>query len=182
MTVEYSEDNALRLKSIGDPTHSSRMCYLDTNGDGTGLKDMNAPADIYFIAPEIGEVITIEEIRIVIGDNKGSFLSGLFGSIAQLVNGCLLRVDKVRGNEASEALDLLDGEPLVNNDMLHSLCDVEFVGDFGGGVMTCKYIHHPVALHGNDGERLVFEVQDNLAGLDYVRVSVKVTDYQNNLS
>lgn len=182
MTIEYSEDSALRVKHIGDPTHSSRMCFLDTNGDGSGTKDMNGVADTYFIAPEPGEVITIEEIRIVIGDNKGTFLSGLFGSIAALATGCLLRVDQVRGGEASEALDLLDGEPIINNDMLHSLCDVEFVGDFGGGVMTCKYIHHPIALHGNDGEQLVWEVQDNLAGLDYMRVSVKVTNYQNNLS
>jgi hypothetical protein len=182
MTIEYSEETAMRLNLIGDREHSSLSRFLDTNGDGSGTKDMNAAAATYYIAAVAGEAIVIDEIVLTIAD-VGLFTSGLFGALAALANGCLLNIVRVRGGSTVVVRDLLDGIPLKTNADLFAIGDISLINDAAGSVCAIKFKHKPIRLESDTEteERLVFTVRDDLSGLTLARVLVKATDYVNTL-
>lgn len=182
MTIEYSEDNAQRADIIGDPENSSDYRFLDTAGDGSGNKDMNTTAALYFIEAAEGEILVIDEIKITLSD-AALLQSGLFGGLGALTLGCLLQITESREGQIDLIKDLTDGEPLTINEDLYALGDVDLLNNAAGSILTVSVRHKPIRLQGTSKqkERLSFQVQDNLAGLTYMRVAVRLTDYSNNL-
>lgn len=148
--------------------------YLDTVGDGSGLKDIilnyadgQVGKEEFIIAPPEGETFLVTRLLVEIVD-AGSFDAASYGNGITLTNGITLQL--MRG--ASEEIDLLDGVPIKANADFGRLCyDVE-VSTWGQGN---EYLHARwsffkagtpgLYLHGGDSDKIVLTVNDDMSDL-----------------
>lgn len=179
--LEYSEENALRQKTIGSKPHSEFNRRLDTNRDGSGTTEMAGAAATYGIKPDAGEVYVIDEIRIAITDGATLDADG-FGGVAALATGCLLQVREKPG-DSDEAVvqDLTLGVPIKSHTELAAMGHTEFTDVTGGCIVQCSVgLGAPIRIDGDRGESLVFQTQDNLAALSGVGVTAIGRTYSNS--
>jgi hypothetical protein len=183
MTLAYSEENALQHELLGTDDQSDHRRFLDDVGDGSGTKEMNVAADIFYLAPDTGEIYVIDEIRIAGADasvlNPGGFLG-----TAALTNGILIRKERVEGSTPAIVVeDLLNGLPIKTNAGLMDLGD----GQIEDGAASCfisvgmklRENGHVLKLDGNRGERLAVQTLDSMAAYIHLRVSVYMRQYVN---
>ena len=169
---ELSIETAEELRSIGNIPLSILLRYLDSNGDGTGIKDMATTADTYFIKPPSGETFLIETINFTIQDN-GLFPLDEYGSMgAALATGLLFRVQRqpVAASPEVEELDLLDNVPITKNEDLSLLGVVTVTVNGVLGLLSLfidmkKLFGGPLRLNGKRGDTLELVVQDDLSSL-----------------
>lgn len=183
MTRQYSEESAAMHMSIGDPNHEEFARHLDTVGDGSGTKNMAAVAATYRLTPPSGTIFVVDEIRIVGWDNAVPAGGGFIG-IAALVTGCKLEIrEKPHGATETVVEDLTGGVPIQNNGHLCLLGTTTFMIESVGiqCIVQCSIKNKsPYRINGSRGESLVFQTQDNLAGLVGLYVSALGREYVND--
>ncbi len=144
--------------------------YLDTNGDGTGVKDSavnhSGAAEYYYVAPPAGYCYVLHRILGFLGDasNPSADEYGNLGSA--LTNGIIPEL-KSKGT----VTDCSDGLPVKTNANWSRQCyDVE-LDRFGAGNDFLKFrwtfskSGKPFYLYGDDGDYFGMRVNDNLSGL-----------------
>lgn len=144
--------------------------YLDTNGDGTGTKNANGDysitAEEFYTQPPPGEVFYLTRLIVSIEDS-GALNAGGYGGGAALSNGITITKEE----NGTPVIDLVDGIPIDHNGAWGRYAfDTEPV-DFGTGN---KFFHVRwtfertgtlIVLSGNELERLVVGLSDDLSGL-----------------
>ena len=169
MTRPFSEESALAHKLIGDPNHAELARYLDEVGDGSGNKAMNKVATTFRLAPPLGTIFIVDEIRIVAWNNAITNGDG-FAGIPALATGCLLEIREKPGASPETVVeDLTDGLPIKNNGQLAGLGDLRIFNDNSATACMVQCAikpYGPYRIEGAQGESLVFESQDTLAGLN----------------
>lgn len=168
-----SVETVNRLKHVGDLPQSVLLRYLDSNGDGSGTKDMGTTADDYYIEPGTNEIFLIERINISIYGPGSTGVPELdnYGVITALTTGCLMEIRRTEGASPSVVvLDLLDGEEIKTNGDLFRLGEVHIeLGSSRSGLVfrleTRKMFGGPLRVSGNKGDTFHYQVQDNLTGL-----------------
>lgn len=183
MTLAYSEENAIQQALVGDDRQGRHRRYLDLVGDGTGSKEMNVGTNIFRLTPPTAETFVIDELCISAAD-AGVLNPVGFVSIAALSTGILLEVREAAGSSPENTnLDLLDGLPIKNTIGLMELGDAIVIDQAAACAISVKmklYVNgRPLRVSGNRGESLVCQIQDNLSGLDFLRMSVKLRQYTN---
>lgn len=179
MPDTYGMEAASKAILLGDSSHSILTRYLDTVGDGTGTKNMNAAAgDVYFIKPPKDRNYIIDEVSILITDNATPTPIIFGGMAGALANGILFRITSKPG--ASDPVvdkDLLDGLPIKKNE------DLSFFGALDRWVdaatncmiaLKCNFREKgtPIVLFGHRGEALEFVTQDNMSTLTSLFVKI----------
>lgn len=156
--------------------------YLDTIGNGTGIKNATGNYSIvpqpFFIAPSAGQIFVITALLLQMSDN-GPFGQSIYGSLATpLTNGLL--VSYKRG--ATIVTDLLDGIPIKTNDNFYHQSYHTLMATFSAGVNTivCRLINaeengYSIVLNGNYSDRLEVYCQDDFSTL--VDQTFKVNGY-----
>lgn len=145
--------------------------FLDTNGDGTGVKNAignyAVTAEEFFIQPPAGVVYVITEFLIHLADAANFSVTG-FGSRTALTNGIIMQTK--RG--AMVVLDLNDGIiPLTNPQLLHLSHRAQIL-DFpgGGNSMTISFsvldFQVPLILDGAMDDALVVTLHDDFSTQD----------------
>ena len=179
MTRPYSMESAEAHKLLGDPNHAELARYLDTNGDGTGTKDMSAAAATYRLAPPSGTIYVVDEIRIV-GWDETVAAGVTFMGITALSNGCKLEIRSQPGTSDEIVIeDLTDGLPIKNNGHLANLGETILFNQGAESLVQCSIKGTPYRLEGNKGESLVFQSQDSLANVREMYVMAKGRIYTN---
>ena len=142
--------------------------YLDTNGDGTGDKEM---VGNYALSPEefsigcVGRIHVIHRIMVHYTD-IGNILSNTYGCGITLTNGIEI---ECRDNDDSVLIDLLDGIPITDNDgWLHICYDFHALATLGNtksfaARWTFAKSGSPLVLH--SGQKLVARLNDDFTGL-----------------
>ena len=145
--------------------------FLDTDGDGTGTKnaigDYSTPEDFY-IQPAAGQVYRINRILISIEDGSG-FKAGLYGGLAALSTGLSLKVEDASGT----LVDFMDGVPVKTNGQWARVCfDVDLKSWSASPTeellvvrLTFSKFGQAVRLDGDNAEKLVMTLSDNMTGL-----------------
>lgn len=146
--------------------------YLDTNGDGTGVRnaigDYSAAPTIFFYQPPVGTTVEFDKLIIHLSD-KGTFpIDGYGGLAAPLLNGVVIRFKRL----GQVILELTDGEPIktngnmarINTDyrihayaVTYNASTVSFNNTSFGGELQ---------MHGDLQDRLEVVLNDNFTGLD----------------
>lgn len=136
---------------------------LDATGDGTGAVDISVNGSVtpelrQIIVPD-GSIARITELILVISDATG-FDTNKFGGIAAITNGLKL--------ESTISASLVQ---LWNAKVLETL--LAYAGDFQYyalvatfvGIFKFKFEPHPLRLVGENNDKLVLTIRDNLTGL-----------------
>ena len=147
--------------------------YLDTVGDGSGVKngavDHSGAAVEYKIAPPSGHVYQIARLIVSIEDNA-AFDSGGYGGItptAALTNG----ISVLKKDDDETMVDLTDGIPVKTNAGWATLCHDFIEHGFGSGnvIGTARWTFaqsgEPVTLDGRLHEYLCVVLNDDLSDL-----------------
>lgn len=176
MPESYGIESAQKTILIGDSSHSFLGRLLDTNGDGTGIKNMGAVANTYYIKPPTSRNYIIDEIVVILVDN-GALAPGLFGAGAALATGCLLRVTEKPGASVKTIKrDILDGLTIKNNTHIAIIGNSDRWSDIANSsiIARCNFRDKgtPIAIHGDKGEALEFVTQDDLSGISELYVQV----------
>ena len=136
--------------------------YLDSDGDGTGTKDMSTTADEYFITDADQRMFITRSLWHI--TDVGAPTAALFGAATALTNGCLLLL---RDEDGATVLDLTDEVPIKANGDLARVCfNVEYSG-FGAGAqsITGRWTFEKAGgpLEIPEGWSLVCKTQDTIA-------------------
>jgi hypothetical protein len=172
--IPYGEEQIQKARSMGSPEHEILTRLLDTVGNGSGVKNMAAAADEYFLTPPAGSIYVVERVFINILDASAVDIDG-WGGIAALVTGCKfeIRRQEAAASPAIVARDLTGGETLKDHIQLGRYARLDIQSDAGGCTVQAEYAVPTLRLDGDRGESLVFETQDSLVAL--VRQEVCVT-------
>lgn len=176
MPETFGLESAHKSVLIGDSSHSLISRFLDSNGDGTGTKDMGCPADIYSIKPPATRNYIIDEIIVILVDN-GPISPLQFGAGAFLATGCLFRItEKAGASPAVIKRDLLDGLTIKNNTDLAIIGECDRWSDVAESsiVARCNLREKgtPITLYGDKGNALEFVTQDDLSAIEALYVQV----------
>lgn len=171
------------LDALLDPRRvvGSVYRYLDTNGDGSGVKsaaaDYSASPTRFFIQPAADEVFFLERMLVYLED-VGSIDGGGWGNGPALTNGLLCDVrDPVNG----VTTDYFDASPLKTNASWAQLCyDVRATtfgqgNEFLGARWTFKNSGRPIVLRGTEQESFGITFNDNVS--DIVQNTFMVQGY-----
>lgn len=166
------------IKFAGDNGIYFLRRRMDNVGDGSGIKNMAAAADEYFLVPGATDDLIINTIRIVMQD-VGDFPWNEFAATGgALATGCSFKVKTLDNDVLNDLIDFMDGDTITLNSQFLSLGNTTLVEDPAGiSVLTCDIdfnvlLGYPLRLHGNRGQLLSFEVADNLAGLTSLEIWV----------
>lgn len=176
MPETYGIESAHKSVLIGDSSHSLISRFLDTVGDGTGVKDIGAAADTYFIKPPSSRNYIIDEIVVILVDN-GPLTPTTFGAAAALATGCLFRItEKPGASAATVKRDLLDGLVIKNNTDLAIIGECDRWSDIlGSSIITRCNLRTkgtPITLYGDRGDALEFVTQDDLSAITALYVQI----------
>jgi hypothetical protein len=141
--------------------------FLDTNGNGTGTKEVlgnyAVTATNFYIQPPAGSIYILTQFYIQLSD-AGAFGQSVYGSLATaLTNGLLIRA--YRGTVV--ALDLTDGIPVKYNDQFYHLSSDTQVISWSGGLNTLtssfdyRTFNTPLVLDGNYNDKLQVTLNDD---------------------
>lgn len=144
--------------------------YLDTNGDGSGTENMvgnHAATDIY-IEPAAEQVFYVARLIISIEDAAG-FKAGLYGSLATLPNGILIREE----DDAGVVTDFTDGVAIKTNGQWGQICyDTQLLSWSASPTEELLVVRYTfdrsgrgVYLDAAEGGKLVVKLNDNFTGL-----------------
>jgi hypothetical protein len=153
--------------------------YLDTVGDGSGVKDHAADygdddAAPVFIKPPESEVYVLSRVLISIVA-AGQVAAAKFGDMSALINGIAIKME--RG--AVALLDLTDGLPIKTNSDWGRLCfDVSTQGTGPGDTYilarwTFLKAGKPLYLDGGRDDRLAFYLDDDFSDLTEMTFQVQ---------
>lgn len=137
--------------------------YLDSNGNGTGTKDMSTTADIYYLQAAANEIVVIERMIVSYQDAGGGTVAEYGNLNAALSTGIEVKVVDDNGT----IVDLTNGVPIVSNGTWARTCYDAQRLDWGAGEdlfvvrWTFAKAGRPVFL--NPGDRLEFQVNDDLS-------------------
>lgn len=153
--------------------------FLDTDGDGGGTKDMaadysddpGAGIEEFLIQPPAGTIFAVHRL-IISAQDADNFKAGGYGGAAgnALANGMEL---KVLTGVDTVAIDLTDGDPVKTNAAWGKFCyDVDLKA-FGSGsteeLLVARWTFtrsgRPIILNGDNSDRLVMTVNDDLSAL-----------------
>lgn len=146
------------------------MRYADTNGDGSGSKQVTGNYSLaeeeFFIAPPAGQIFQIHRLMVLIQD-AGAFRADQYGGLGTAL-GTGIAVQK-RSGAATVLADYTDGIPIKTNGAWSRLSyDVAFF-TFGAGdnYLACRWTFakagQPVQL--SPGQRLSIVLNDSFVGL-----------------
>ena len=147
--------------------------YLDTVGDGSGTKDAvgnYSDAGLgqtdFILQPPVGSVFMLTRLLWSLADS-GAMNSGGFGSGSALTNG--IEIFKIQ--DATTVLDVTDGLPIKTNGDWVRLCYDLDLHDFGPGnnYLSARFTFLKsgaiISLSGNNLEKLVVRLHDDMSGL-----------------
>lgn len=179
MTRPFSAESAMAHKLIGDPNHAELFQYFDTNGDGSGTKDMAAAVNTYRVTPPAGMMYMVDEIRIVGWDEQVA--AGVtFMGITALTNGCKLEIRSQPGASDEVVIeDLTGGVTIKSNGHLATLGETILFNQGAESLVQCSIKGIPYRLDGNNGESLVFQTQDSLANVTEMYIAAIGRKYTN---
>ena len=147
--------------------------YLDTNGDGTGVKnavgDYATTPTVFYYQPPVGITAEVTKLMIHVSD-KGAFDVDGYGAIApgQIVNGLKITVYRL----GVKVLELTDGEPIVDNaDLMHLNTDyklINFTSNYGSSIVSldAQAFQNSLLMHGDLEDQLRVELSDDYTGLE----------------
>ncbi len=162
--------------------------FLDQNGDGTGNSNMGAAdytGERFFIAPAAGQIFVINRIIISLEDETG-FKAETFGKESALTNGLLLKSEF-----ASQVVrtDFLNGDTIKTNGQFGLMCfDVDvhnWANTPTDEILLARLsfnrfsVNGGLTLTGDDSEKLVVTVQDDLTAI--LRLKVMAQGYLETL-
>ncbi len=143
---------------------------LDTVGNGTGTTDMavdgsGTPA-VYRIKPAVGQIFQISRLIFYIED-ASSIDTGGWGGVGggnPLTNGCLLQ--KKQGGSTNTGILLNSNGHLAS--IMYDVNHEKFGSgnEFLVGRLTFTKFGGEIRLIGDNGDELLFTIQDDLTGLD----------------
>lgn len=156
------------------------MRYLDTVGNGTGVKNANgnyaSAEEEFLIAPPSGKTYRLLRLHWHIADGTINN-TNQYGGIASLTNGCNLVVRESVGS--TTLFNLTDNVPVQQNTHLARIAQIQmretgFTGgeDYLKSVIPLDATGTSVRLDGTAGEYLAVTVNDDLTGLTQHRFFV----------
>lgn len=155
-----------RIHGVGDEVTNSIIDMAAQIGT------LAAP-QIYWAAPEPGEVWHIQNITLAMGHtNLGDF--GLFGDLAKLINGCILRA-KVSGNYGTLTNWKTNGDINVDTGSVDFHLRSGGQGTYGtaaNGAFKTR-TGAVLRLDGDQGDRFEVYVQDDLTGLAFWNMKIQ---------
>jgi len=143
--------------------------HLDTNGDGTGIKnaigDYSGAEEIFYVQPAAGEILRIERLLVLIRAPKATFYTDSYGSLGELANGVSLRVQSDTGT----LVELTNGLPVkTNGNWGHYCFDTDIYPSSQGNNDTYLRVRwtfakagYPLRLVGDNNERLEVVMNDD---------------------
>ncbi len=187
LAIDVTEANPLpvSLKSNGT-VNTAFFRYLDTVGDGSGVKNTNldhsSVQGIYRIAPPAASVFRVTRMIISLEDATG-FSTAEYGNLGiALANGIGVRIH----DGTSTVLDLMDGIPVKTNGAWGRLCYDVNLSTFGTGneMLLVRWTFDksgmPLRLDGDQTQELQVTIDDNLTGL--ISQYFQVQGYAENTS
>lgn len=141
--------------------------FLDTNGNGTGTKNMATTADIYYLEAQAGEILIVERLIVTYQDAGGGTVSEYGNLNAALTTGIEVKVTDDNGTTVLR--DLTDGVPVTQNGHWARFCYDHQVINYGAGEdlwatrWTFANAGRPITLYA--GQRLEMQVNDDLTNL-----------------
>jgi len=163
---------------VGDNGQYFFRRRMDSVGDGSGVKNMAAAADEYFIIPAGDDDLIINSIRLIMQDVGNFPWDDFAASGGVLANGCLFKIKTLDNDVYHDLMDFMDGSAIIDNSDFLSLGNVMVVEDAAGiSVLTCDIdfralLGYPLVIRGQFGQLLSFDVRDNLAGLTNLEIWV----------
>ena len=148
--------------------------HLDTNGDGTGIKnaigDYSGSAETFYFQPAAGKIARITRMIVLIRGPKAQFYTDSYGSVGELTNGVTVRVQ----NDSGTLVDLTNGLPVkTNGNWGHYCFDAEVYPSSVGNTDTYLRVRwtfekagYPLRLVGDNNERLEVVLNDNFDGVN----------------
>ena len=145
--------------------------YLDTNGDGTGMKDAtgdySSAATYFYIEAPQNETYVLNRMIVKIRGSTGGLSADGYGNIAALTNGILVHVRNAAG---SVILDLTDGLAVKLNADWNRLCfDAEPV-TYGAGdnfvIVRWTFANSGSPIVLSPGQSFGLLMNDNLSSLN----------------
>lgn len=163
--------------------------YLDTVGDGTGIKNMalldgSVTPVILRAKPSEGEIYAIERIIITMTLSANNPNSGYGGQVANLTNGIVLQV--ITGAAGGSIVwNITDDIPIVANHDWKRLCHDEIISTYGTtqSALSWRYTFTrddgQVILDGNNSDELQIIINDDLTSVSnlsehYVRAGMVI--------
>jgi hypothetical protein len=153
----------------GNKVYADGMVFrhLDTNGDGTGTKEMTgnyalSPEEFFFEADNV----TFLYRMIVQYQDAGNIIARQYGAGIVLANGIDM---EVRDRDDNVLIDLLDGIPITGNDDWAHVCYDLTIGSALGSekLFAARWTFAksgcPIVL--KPGEKLVARFNDDFSGL-----------------
>lgn len=171
--MRWTDDEILKANISGDIENSILERDLDTVGNGTGTVNQAAVAALYRIAPAVGSIFIIDEVKIVIANAALGVTSDNWGGIAALAAGCLMRTAQLN-TTIENTLRNFTATGLKTHYDLAKMFDLAVPFNQVDSLVVGTYKPpQPIVLDGSKYQRLVWQVQDNLATLTSQVVSVK---------
>lgn len=164
-------DVILEQKTVGEIGQSLLHTRLDSNGDGSGTKNMGTTADEYYHKPASDRVAIIETARIILRQT-GDFPWEEFAATGSaLSTGCLFKVKQDNQGTLTDIKDLLDDVPItMNADFLHFGEVSTSLSSSTNSILVATLqfrtlLGFPLSLRGDKNILLSFQTQDDLSAV-----------------
>jgi hypothetical protein len=180
MPIGAINEETIRLaRRVGIEGTGILRTRMDSVGDGSGTKEMAAAADVYYTLPASSEVYVIDRIQIIMKDDGSMPWEEFAATAGVIANGLRFKVIRQTASGDHDVTDLLDNEPIIDNAGFFRLGIVSrsLSGGAGQSILSCQIsfpdlIGYPIRLDGEFGDGLMFEVRDDLSGLQSFEVWV----------
>ena len=145
--------------------------HLDTNGDGTGIKnaigDYSVTPEIFYIQPSSTEIIRVWRMMVLVSGPKGRFYTDSYGSRDMLTNGVQVRAQ----DDSGTLIDFTDDVTIKTNGEWGQFCyDAEVYAGTLGNLNTYLRVRwtfansgYPLRLVGANNERLEVVLNDDFS-------------------